>query len=189
MAPRKLPKTLTRDEVERLKSMPNVECPTGLRDRAMIELMHRAGIRVGETCKLHLRDVRWKDHELHIRPEVGKGGKEAIQPLDDKTLAWLERWKPTRRRYAAGTPWLFVTLRGTPMNRSDVWDMVARRARRAGIKHTSPHMLRHTFATELLREGFDLRQVQELCRHSDVRTTVAYTHVHNAELSARIRAR
>src|SRR4051812_9621657 len=117
MAGRKLPKTLTREETAALMAMPNLDCPTGLRDRAMLALMHRAGLRVSEVCKLHLRDVHWRDRELHIRPEVGKGGVEAMLPLDDEALAWLERWKPVRRAHAHGADELFVTLRGGQLDR------------------------------------------------------------------------
>jgi integrase/recombinase XerD len=189
MAARELPKTLRREEVDALMAMPNLDAPTGLRDRCMLTLMHRAGLRVSEVCKLHLRDIHWRDHELHIRTDVGKGGKEAMLPLDDDTLAWLERWKSVRRRYAAGSPWLFVTLRGGPVDRRCVWEMLDRRARKAGIRHTHPHMLRHTFASDLLRERFSIEEVRRLMRHSDIRTTSIYLHVHDADLAAKVRAR
>jgi integrase/recombinase XerD len=85
---------------------------------------------------------------------------------------------------------MFVTLRGGQVDRRYVWEMVGRFARKAGVeKHVTPHMLRHTYATELLREGFDIREVQELLRHADVRTTVLYTHVSPELLAAKIRAR
>jgi integrase/recombinase XerD len=158
-----------------------------------MELMYRAGLRVSEVCGLHLRDVRWRERELHLRAEVTKGGKEAVLPLDDRVLAWLERWKPVRRGYADG-PWLFVRVRsgpgaGGPLDRRDVYKMVTRRARRAGIRHTHPHVLRHTFASDLLRESFTIEEVRRLMRHSSVTTTGIYLHVHDAQLTERVRRR
>lgn len=188
MPPKQLPKTLTADEMALLLDRPNVDCPTGLRNRAMLQVMYRAGLRVSECCGIHLRDVDWKTAELRIRPEVGKGGREAVLPLGPATIEWLERWKPARRRYAAGNPCMFVTLRGGHVDPHYVWEMVGRYARKAGIeKKVTPHMLRHTYATDLLRGGADIREVQELLRHADVRTTMIYTHVSPERLADRIR--
>lgn len=169
---------------------PNVDCPTGLRNRAMLELMHRAGLRKAEVCGVHLRDVDWTRARIRLRPEVAKGRREAVLPLDRRTLGWLERWKAVRRRYASGSPLLFVTLRGTPVGHKYVWEMVSRYARKAGIgQPVYPHMLRHTFATELLSEGFNVREVQDLLRHADIRTTVIYTHVAPEHLAQKVRNR
>jgi integrase/recombinase XerD len=190
MARRELPKILTASEVEALMARPNLKAPTGLRNRAVLMLMHRCGLRVSEVCGLHLRDVDWREGSLRLRPEVAKGGREAVVHLDPPTLAMLERWKEVRRRYAARRPHLFTTLAGGPLDRRYVWEMTSRYARRAGIDHPVwPHALRHTYATELLREGFDLREVQTLLRHVDIRTTVLYTHVSQVELAAKIRRR
>jgi site-specific recombinase XerD len=189
MAPRKLPKTLTKPEIAALMARPNVNCPTGLRNRAMLQVMYRAGLRVSECCAIHLRDLDWRTAELRIRTEVGKGGREAVLPIDEQTLDWLERWKAVRRRHAAGAPFMFVTLRGGQLDRHYVWEMVRRYGRKAGIGDIHPHVLRHTFGTELLREGFDIREVQDLLRHADVRTTMLYTHVAPEALKAKVRAR
>lgn len=188
MAPKQLPKTITTDEATLLLGRPNVDCPTGLRNRAMLQVMYRAGLRVSEACGIHLRDVDWKAHELRIRAEVGKGGREAVLPLGPATIEWLERWKAVRRHYAKGAPWMFVTLRGGQVDPHYVWEMVGRYARKAGVeKKVTPHMLRHSYGTDLLRAGSDIREVQELLRHADVRTTMLYTHTAPERLAGRVR--
>ena len=169
---------------------PNIHCPTGLRNRAILETLHRAGLRASEACGIHLRDLDWKTGELRIRPEVAKGGREAVLPLDERTLGWLERWKTERRRHAAGKPWMFTTLKGGQLDRRYIWEMVSRYGRKAGIERPVwPHVLRHTFATTLLAEGFTIVDVQALMRHADLRTTAIYLHVRNEELRAKVRAR
>lgn len=190
MAARELPKTLTAEEVVALMRVPNLSAPTGLRNRAMLEVMHRCGLRVSEACGLHLRDVQWTQGKIHVRAEVAKGGREAVVYLDAATQALLERWKERRRSYAAGKPHLFTTLHGGPVSRFYCWQMMQRYARRAGIdRPLGPHMLRHTFATDLLGEGFNVREVQALLRHADLRTTAVYLHVQDAELQRKIRER
>jgi integrase/recombinase XerD len=189
--PRKLPKTLTADEATALLGRPNIDCPTGLRNRAMLELMLGNGLRVSECCGVHLRDVDWKTRRLRLRSEVAKGGREAVLPLAPDVIDWLDRWKPVRREYAAGAPWMFVTLRGGKVDRHYVWEMVSRYARKAGIEWpVHPHVLRHTFGTDLLRSGeFDIREVQEMLRHADVRTTMVYTHVAPERLAEKMNRR
>lgn len=194
---KKLPKTAPVEELEALLRMPNTDCPTGLRDRCVLGVMYQCGLRVREACKLDLRDVRWREQQIHVRPEVGKGGREGFVYVPDSLLPFLERWKAVRRPYAAAArktagaevPWLFITLRGTQLDRRDVWAMCTRRARKAGIRHVHPHMLRHSFATELLGEGLNLREVQTLLRHADVRTTTLYTHIVDADLQRKVTRR
>lgn len=194
MARRHLPKTLTADEVEQLRATPNLSVPTGLRDRCVIELMLRCGLRVSEVCGLHLRDVDWRAGEIRLRPEITKGAREAVAYLDPPTQQLLERWKDTRRQFAAGKPWLFVAIRadarGQPITRRAVHKMVSRRGERAGIDRPIwPHMLRHTFATTLLSDGFTISEVQRLVRHADLRTTAVYLEVRDVDLAAKVRNR
>jgi integrase/recombinase XerD len=191
---RNLPKTYTGAELDALLAAPNMDTPTGLRDRCMLELMCRAGLRVSETCGLHLRDVDWREGEIRLRPEITKGAKEAVVYVDDRTMALLERWKAERRHYAAGKPHLFVCIRsgqrGEPVDRRRVWEMVQRRARKAGIeRRVWVHMLRHTFATDALGDGFTLPDVQKMMRHSDLRTTAIYLHVRDDDLKRKVRRR
>jgi integrase/recombinase XerD len=191
---RDLPKTLTGDELDRLMATPNLSTPTGLRDRCMMEVMARCGLRVSEVCGLHLRDVDWRAGEIRIRAEVAKGGREAVVYLDDPTKALLERWKDTRRHYAAGKAHLFVAIRtgarGEALTRRAVHKMVARRGERASIAEPVwPHRLRHTYATSLLAEGFTISEVQRLMRHADLRTTAIYLEVRDVQLAEKVRRR
>lgn len=195
MSPRKLPEVLIADEVKALMARPNKSAPTGLRNLAMMTLMHRCGLRVSEVCGLWLRDVEWREQRIHLRPGVAKGGHEAYVPFDDRTEELLRRWVDVRqvelrRRSVSGKKELFTTLGGRPVDRRDVWEFVRRYGQRAGLERdVHPHLLRHTYATELLAEGFNVREVQKLLRHADIRTTVLYTHISDAELGAKIRRR
>jgi integrase/recombinase XerD len=187
---KQLPKVFTPDEIRALMATPNLRAPTGLRDRCMLEVMHRCGLRVSEVCGLHLRDISWAENKINLRGEITKGGKDAVAYLDETTEALLQQWVAVRAKYAARRPHLFTTLQGDAVDRRCVWAMIRRRARKAGIdRDVYPHMLRHTYATELLREGFDVREVQELLRHDDIRTTVIYTHLESATLRRKVRAR
>jgi integrase/recombinase XerD len=191
---RRLPMTLTGEESERLLAMPNLAVPTGLRDRCVLELMHRYGLRVTETCELHLRDVDWRAGEIRLRPEITKGQREAVVYLDADSLALLANWKTIRRSFGARSPYLFVCVRaadrGSPLTRRAVYKMVRRRAHKAGIdRPVWPHMLRHSYATALLSDGFNIAEVQKLMRHSDIRTTAIYLEVRDEQLREKVRGR
>lgn len=139
---------------------------------------------------MKLRDVDWTARQIRIQADVAKGKREAVIYLDDDALAWLERWKAERRKYAAGAPWLFTTLKGTQLTRHYIWEMVSRYARRAGIERDVwPHMLRHSFATSLLGEGFNIEEVRRLMRHADIRTTAIYLELRDEDLATKVRAR
>lgn len=193
-APRPLPKTLSAAEAQRLMAMPNLAVPTGLRDRCVLELMHRCGLRVTETCELHLRDVDWRAGEIRLRPEITKGRREAVAYLDEPTLELLKRWKAVRRPFGSTSQHLFVCVRGEqrgqPLTRRAVYKMVRRRAIKAQIgRPVWPHMLRHSYATDLLGERFNIAEVQKLMRHTDIRTTAIYLEVRDEQLRDKVRAR
>jgi integrase/recombinase XerD len=182
---RRLPKTISRDEAGRLLAACNLRAPTGLRDRVMLELMYRAGLRVGEVVRLEPRDVGAKT----VRVLDGKGGDGTAYFDPASVTPLLEEWKRERKRRGLSGP-LFCTLKGGPVSVRQVEAMVKRRAKRAGITSTvTPHVLRHTFATELLEEHYNIREVQEALRHADVSTTMIYTHVYDAQLSNKIARR
>jgi integrase/recombinase XerD len=192
--PNTLPKTLKRDELDALLAMPNLDTPTGLRDRCMLELMVRCGLRATETCELHLRDVDWREGEIRLRAEITKGHKEAVVYVPDETMALLERWKTERRHYGAGKPHLFVCVRkaqrGEALDRRRLWEMIRRRAAKAGIEQAVwTHQLRHTFATSALADGFSVREVQRMMRHSRLETTAIYLEVRDEDLKAKVKRR
>jgi site-specific recombinase XerD len=168
----------------------------------MMELMYRAGLRVGEVCALELRDVYLVGEEGRVRVVDGKGGDGTAYFDPDSVWPLLERWKAVRADLGLETsPWLFCTIKssqtrfggthlpGRPVSVRAVQRMINRRARKAGLPRMSPHVLRHTFATELLDEGFSIREVQALMRHRNLRTTEIYLHLADSKLGAQVAER
>ena len=177
--PRPLPKALSEREVEALLRAPDVETPSGLRDRAMFELIYATGLRVSELVTLRTEQINLRQGVLRV---TGKGGKERLVPLGEESQHWLERY------YAQARPAIlkgrisdavFVSNRAESMTRQMFWTIVKNHALRAGIegKRISPHVLRHCFATHLLNHGADLRALQMLLGHSSLSTTQIYTLV------------
>ena len=176
---RSLPKALSESEVEALISAPDIDSPFGLRDRAMVELMYAAGLRVSELVNLPSVAVNLRQGVLRV---MGKGSKERLVPIGEEAQHWLERYLAEARPALAGkrdiVP-LFVSQRGAAMTRQQFWGLVKKLALRAGIDaaKVSPHGLRHSFATHLLNHGADLRALQMLLGHSSLSTTQIYTLV------------
>lgn len=176
-APR-FPKTLSEAQVEALLAAPDVNGPRGLRDRAMLEVMYAAGLRVSELIALRMSALSLPDGCVRI---LGKGAKERIVPLGEEAVGWVQRY------LAQGRPTLlhgrvsddvFVAPHGAAMSRQMFWRIVKQYALYADIRAPlSPHGLRHAFATHLLNHGADLRVVQLLLGHADISTTQVYTHV------------
>jgi integrase/recombinase XerD len=175
---RPLPKSLTEAEVESLLAAPDVRTDLGLRDRAMLELLYAAGLRVSELVNLALARINPRQGIVRV---LGKGGKERLVPLGEEALVWLESYlHDSRPALLDGRPAeaVFVTARGDAMTRQTFWYLIKRYALQAGIvKPLSPHTLRHAFATHLLDHGADLRVLQMLLGHSDLSTTQIYTHI------------
>ena len=183
---RRLPVFLERDEATALLRATNTRCPTGLRNRAILEVMYRAGLRVSEVVRLAPSDIRWKDGILEVHR--GKGAKDRNVPVDQATVGWLRAWAAERPR----SRHFFSTLRGSRLSPRYLQQMVKRLAHRAALERAhrvTPHVLRHTYATELLNSGFTIREVQELLGHASVQTTQVYTHVRPHDLAAKIRQR
>lgn len=206
---RRLPRGLTAAEVRRLLAAPEADDPLALRDRAILELLYASGLRVSELVTLPILRLDLA-HRL-VRP-LGKGSKERLVPFgcsaEAALRAYLARGRPAllapaRRRgrprasavvggEAAGRrraprpradTLVFLGRSGRGLSRQGAWAIIRGHARRAGITaHLSPHTLRHTFATHLLEGGADLRDVQAMLGHADIRTTEIYTHLTRARL-------
>ena len=160
--------------------------PRDLRDRAILEIMYACGLRVSEICSVTLED--WAEEEFVIRC-VGKGSKERLIPIADAANEALARYVHSARDSFVknrAVRQIFLTRLGRPFTRVGVFKMVKERAEAAGIDpaSVSPHVLRHSFASDLLAHGMDIRSIQELLGHASVATTQIYTHIDSSRLGA-----
>ncbi len=174
----RLPKVLSRDEVQRLLNQPSGRSPAALRDRALLETMYACGLRASEAITLELGQL---DLEAGVLRTSGKGSKERIVPIGSKAVASLREYLDKGRPRLVGVrdeSRVFVNVRGGQLSRQGLYKIVQRHARTAGLEaRMSPHTLRHTFATHLLAGGCDLRSLQEMLGHADIGTTQIYTHL------------
>ena len=173
---RHLPQYLREEEAEALLSAPPVDSDEGLRDRALLELLYATGLRVSEVVSLKLGDVDLKSGLLECQ---GKGSKQRKVPVGRSALLRLEEYLRVRRKLLGdkGSNLLFVRTGGRALTRQWVWARLKDYGAAAGLKHVSPHGLRHSFATHLLQRGADSRSVQAMLGHSDLGTTQIYTHI------------
>lgn len=180
---RRLPDVLNVEEIDCLFSEPKVVTLTGLRDRAMLELMYATGLRVSELLGLEVDDVNLSEGFVRC---LGKGRKERIVPFGKVAGYWVERYiGHSRHKMLKGQAnrILFVNARGNQMTRQGFWKILTKLVGDAGIKkEVTPHTLRHSFATHLLENGADLRSVQEMLGHADISTTQIYTHMTKTHL-------
>jgi integrase/recombinase XerD len=181
--PRLLPDVLTVDEVDRLLEGKGDASGTGIRDRALLELLYASGLRVSEAVGLDRDDIDLDEGLVRV---VGKGDRERQVPVGEVAVAWLSRyvaevrpgWLDKRHGESRHGGPLFLSVRGERLDRRRAWEMMVSAARLAGLKEgISPHTLRHSFATHLLEGGADLRVVQELLGHASINTTQLYTHL------------
>lgn len=180
---KKLPEILTDQEREALLAQPNPKAPTGLRNLCMMRLMLNVGLRVSEVLNLKTIDVDWMSGKLMVRE--GKGAKDRTLWLGEADLDLLRTWRERRKVHCS---LLFTTLKGGAINDRYMREMVKRLAKKAGIeKDIHPHTLRHTFATDLYRETKNIRLVQKALGHSDLSTTMIYTHIVDDELEGALR--
>lgn len=180
-------KFLDREQVERLMAQPDISKKQGLRDKALMELLFSTGLRVSELCKLDISRVNLERREFGV---IGKGQKPRVVFLSDRATLWLANYLAQRTdtcpalfiRYRANQEEMITTdkIRLTPRSVQRIVDKYVKKAR-LPIKAT-PHVFRHSFATDLLINGADLRSVQELLGHKNVSTTQIYTHVTNSQL-------
>ncbi|MHC4251590.1 MAG: site-specific tyrosine recombinase XerD [Planctomycetota bacterium] len=180
---RRLPVVLSAGEVERLLDAPGRDTPLGLRDRALLEVLYATGARASEAVGLSPEGV---DLQVGYARVFGKGRKERIVPLGRAAIAAVKTYLADGRpRLVTSRDCgrLFVTRTGRALGRERVWRIVRDCARAAGItKPVHPHTLRHSFATHLLQGGADLRAVQEMLGHANVKTTELYTHLDASRL-------
>ncbi|MHA6794197.1 site-specific tyrosine recombinase XerD [Pseudonocardia bannensis] len=177
--PKRLPKSLTVDQVEQLLAGCIGDGPAPLRDRALLELLYSTGARISEAVGIDLDDLDLAGRTVLLR---GKGGKQRIVPVGRPALAAVEayrvRARPDLAARGRGTPALLLNARGARLSRQSAWHALRAAAEVAGVDaEVSPHTLRHCFATHLLSGGADVRVVQELLGHASVTTTQVYTHV------------
>ncbi|GIU14496.1 tyrosine recombinase XerD [Shewanella sp. c952] len=182
---RKLPDSLSEDDIDRLLSEPQTDDPIECRDKAMLELLYATGLRVSELVGLTMEQLSLRQGLVRI---VGKGGKERLVPLGELAVSEVENYlKFARVELLKGkqSDVLFPSKRAQQMTRQTFWHRIKLYALRANIStELSPHTLRHAFATHLLNHGADLRVVQLLLGHSDLSTTQIYTHVATARLAS-----
>jgi integrase/recombinase XerD len=174
-----LPRFLTEDEIDRLFAQPDISTADGSRDRAMLELMYAAGLRVSELVTL-------KQSEVDVHQGVvnchGKGSKERRVPIGKSAVHWLQQYAASKAPQGESPyPHLFLA-RGKPLTRQTAWSIITTYAKQIGLDHVSPHTLRHSFATHLLQHGADSRSVQALLGHADISTTQIYTHMTDRHL-------
>jgi integrase/recombinase XerD len=175
---RTLPRTLSPGEAERLIDAAAGTTPRLLRDRALVELLYGAGLRVGETVSLDRSSV---DLERRFVRCIGKGSKERVVPIGREAVDALRRYLARGRPYLdrRHRPELFLNAQGGALTRAGVFLILRKLAAKAGLEpeRVHPHLLRHSFATHLLEGGADLRSVQEMLGHADLSTTELYTHI------------
>ena len=183
--PRSLPKSLNESEVIDLLNSPNIDQPTGQRDRAMLELLYASGLRVSELVNVKVNEINTHDGIVRV---TGKGAKTRLVPMGQEAADRIDGYLKTARPVLLDgqmSDALFVTKRGGAMTRQAFWQTIKRYSVLAGItKPMSPHVLRHAFATHLLNHGADLRVVQMLLGHADISTTQIYTHVARERLKS-----
>jgi integrase/recombinase XerD len=182
---RKLPPSLTADQVRRIIETPSVKTPLGLRDRALLELLYAAGLRAAEILTLRIEQLDLGSGSARV---IGKGNKERLVLLgkaaEEAIRRYLDTARPKLVRSKSGGE-VFLGNHGRRLTTSHLWGIVKKAAKAAGLDtRVYPHLLRHSFATHLLSGGADLRVIQELLGHASIGTTEIYTHVDEDRLAA-----
>jgi len=185
-SPRKahrIPEVLTAEERAALLQRTTPRYPTGLRNRCLMLVMLDCGLRAREALQLAVRDIDWQSGKVKVRQ--GKGRKDRILWLNEQALDWLRKWRERRPGQGA---LLFTTLAGKPLRDNYLRVMIKRYGQKAGLgKDVHPHMLLHTFATDLYRETKNIRLVQKALGHASLGTTMIYTHIVDDELEDALR--
>ena len=178
-----IPKFLNLSQIDKILQSPDETSPTGMRDRAMLELLYASGLRVSELCRVGVSDLNL---ELGVLRTTGKGNKQRVVPVGRSAVEAVRRYLESGRGRilkGRGSRYLFVTALGGAMTRQAFWKLLGVHGKKAGIfRNLSPHVVRHSFATHLLEGGADLRSVQTMLGHADISTTQIYTHVMRSRL-------
>ncbi|MBP9665079.1 MAG: tyrosine recombinase [Pyrinomonadaceae bacterium] len=183
VAPQKgtyLPRFLNQTEIESLLLAPDTSTETGLRDRAILELIYACGLRVSEAAGLKIHEI---DLDGGILTTTGKGSKTRRIPIGSSAVEWLKSYLSLRRKKEnIDIDTIFLTPAGRPLNRQAIHTLVREYADKCGLEGVSPHTLRHSFATHLVQNDADIRSVQQMLGHADISTTQIYTHITNRQL-------
>lgn len=184
----KLPEVMTMEEVDRMLAAPDTKDTYGFRNHAIIQLMYASGLRASELVNISLGQLTLgtTDHDQTFLTTIGKGSKERLVPIGHVAVAvlkeYIETIRPSLAKHGSSDS-LFLSRFGQKLTRQQLWNIVTRLARKAGInRNIKPHTLRHSFATHLIERGADLRSVQTMLGHSDISSTQIYTHVNSTHL-------
>ncbi|WP_299215643.1 site-specific tyrosine recombinase XerD [uncultured Dokdonia sp.] len=182
---RKLPDTLSEEEIDQLIAAIDLGHPQGERNRAMLECLYACGLRVSELITLQLSDLYFEEGFISV---TGKGDKQRFVPISEHTQKYVNLYRNEVRIHTAPKPeysnTLFLNRRGRQLTRAMVFTIIKDLAIKAGIQKTiSPHTFRHSFATHLLQNGADLRSIQQMLGHESITTTDIYMHVDRSQLS------
>jgi len=185
---KKLPKALTEQEVDKILFQINRKCPTGCRNYAIIETMFGAGLRVAEICNLSPADVKLSEREIVV--QQGKGARDRVLYVYDRLAKALKAWEKMRPK----SDYYFCTIAGNKVSDRYIREVCYRLSEKSGVylqdgqekRPASPHTFRHSFATDLLKKGFNLSQIQKLMGHSNLQTTAIYLSVFDKELKEKM---
>ena len=181
---KKLPKVVYSTELEDILNTPDINTPLGIRDALILELLYSTGVRVSELVSITLNDINFNQKEIRI---FGKGSKERIVLYGSKCSnlldSYINKVRNTLYNDKYSKDYLLLSKTGKQINQREIRYIIDDIVNKAGLKmHISPHVLRHTFATDLLNNGADLRSVQQLLGHESLSTTTIYTHISNERL-------
>lgn len=175
-----LPKFLNQTDMENLLAAPDVSTETGLRDKAILELMYAAGLRVSEVVDLQMKNI---DLDAGILTCKGKGAKTRRVPIGKSAVEWLRCYLIAhRKKENIEIQNIFISSLGKAINRQTIFNFIKEYAEKIGLEDVSPHTLRHSFATHLIQNRADIRSVQQMLGHADISTTQIYTHITDTHL-------
>ncbi|GAB5399602.1 MAG: site-specific tyrosine recombinase XerD [Aureisphaera sp.] len=183
---RKLPDTLSKEEIDQIIAQIDLSTEQGERNRAILETLYSCGLRVSEATQLKISDLLFEEGFIRV---TGKGNKQRFVPIALQAVKFIELYRKEIRSHQnipnEFTDYLFLNRRGKPLTRAMVFTIIKQLTEKAGIrKKVSPHTFRHSFATHLLKNGADLRAIQQMLGHESITTTEVYTHIDTSHLAS-----